>query len=383
MSRIDEELKRIRAKLNDRYDDEEEELENEIENGLDGDYDDYFDDDYDSDEDSDDVIASVDDNSARDSVGAGVGVAGSEGTAYGESDDADYDDADYEDEAYDESEDSGHSDTDGVNRGYGESEGNGYDDTDYDDDDYDETGDDYDETDDADYDDNYDQTGEAGYAAARGTAYNRKNNRQNDPRNELEKFAEEPEEYTDYYGIEQVKKRPAKKIIPKEQEKTRSLRMKRYKEQSLARYSNIYMIAGVFIGIAIFFFLVSPELKNNYDEKLREVENKYNKTLSTKNSEIDNLKQEVEGLTAKNEEYANTQAAMQTNIDNLSSEVEMLKQAVENNGMMLGTMTDAYVATNTDALPKGVAVPNAAAERNNANVIGISRTAIEEMIQNE
>ena len=198
--------------------------------------------------------------------------------------------------------------------------------------------------------------------------------------NELEQ-QQNQQDTDEYYGIEQ--ERPAKKIFPKEQEKTRSLRMKRYKEQSLARYSNIYMIAGVFIGIAIFFFLVSPELKDNYNQKLREVETKYNKTLSTKNSEIDNLKQEVDGLTAKNEEYANTQAAMQTNIDNLSNEVEMLKKNVENNGMMVATTTDAYVATNTDAIPAGVAVPNAAAERNNANVIGISRTAIEEMIKHE
>ena len=73
----------------------------------------------------------------------------------------------------------------------------------------------------------------------------------------------------------------------------------------------------------------------------------------------------------------------QWGIDNLSNEVEMLKKNVENNGMMVATTTDAYVATNTDAIPAGVAVPNAAAERNNANVIGISRTAIEEMIKHE
>ena len=192
-------------------------------------------------------------------------------------------------------------------------------------------------------------------------------------------------EYYDYYGIEQEKKRPARKIAVKDQEKTRSLRMKRYKEQSLARYSNIYMIAGVFIGVAIFFFLVSPELKSNYNEKLREMKTSYNKTLSTKNSEIDNLKMQMEGLTVKNEEYENTQAAMQTTIDNLTSEVEMLKQNIENGGLMVASSPDAYIATTTDAssLPQGVAVKNAAAERNNANVIGISRTAIEDMIKNE
>ena len=372
MSRIDEELKRIRAKLNDRYEDEEQDLEDEIENGLDegfDDFDDDFDDDYE--DDYSDTAAQNPGDDAED-YEADAEDYESDAEGYDESDAEDYADAeDYENE-YASSNGSG-------SEGYGESEYELVDETGY------ESEAEYDDEYDDEYEDGADSvSGDAGNVR-RGNIGRDNNGRDNryDPRNELERFAEEPEEYTDYYGIEQVKKRPARKIVPKEQEKTRSLRMKRYKEQSLARYSNIYMIAGVFIGIAIFFFLVSPELKDNYNQKLREVETKYNKTLSTKNSEIDNLKQEVDGLTAKNEEYANTQAAMQTNIDNLSNEVEMLKKNVENNGMMVATTTDAYVATNTDAIPAGVAVPNAAAERNNANVIGISRTAIEEMIKHE
>ncbi|MCR4846789.1 MAG: hypothetical protein K5865_08640 [Eubacterium sp.] len=382
MSRIDEELKRIRAKLNDRYEDEEQDLEDEIENGLDegfDDFDDDFDDDYD--DDYSDTAAQNPGEEVTESSGQVNDSAGYEDDAEDyESDAEGYDESDAEDYADAEDYENEYASSNGSgSEGYGESEYELVDETGYESE--------------AEYDDEYEDEYEGGADSVSGDAGNgrrgnigRDNNsrdNRNDPRNELERFAEEPEEYTDYYGIEQVKKRPVRKIVPKEQEKTRSLRMKRYKEQSLARYSNIYMIAGVFIGIAIFFFLVSPELKDNYNQKLREVETKYNKTLSTKNSEIDNLKQEVDGLTAKNEEYANTQAAMQTNIDNLSNEVEMLKQNVENNGMMVATTTDAYVATNTDAIPAGVAVPNAAAERNNANVIGISRTAIEEMIKHE
>ena len=378
MSRIDEELKRIRAKLNDRYEDEEQDLEDEIENGLDEGFDD-FDDDFDDDDYDDDYSDTAAQNPGDDAEDYDESDAeGYTADAEGYTDDAE----DYESDAEDYENEYASSNVSGS-EGYGESEYELVDETGY------ET--DYESE--AEYDDEYEDEYEGGADSVSGDAGNGRrgnigrdnNGRDNryDPRNELERFAEEPEEYTDYYGIEQVKKRPVKKIVPKEQEKTRSLRMKRYKEQSLARYSNIYMIAGVFIGIAIFFFLVSPELKDDYNQKLREVETKYNKTLSTKNSEIDNLKQEVDGLTAKNEEYANTQAAMQTNIDNLSNEVEMLKKNVENNGMMVATTTDAYVATNTDAIPAGVAVPNAAAERNNANVIGISRTAIEEMIKHE
>ena len=81
---------------------------------------------------------------------------------------------------------------------------------------------------------------------------------------------ENADESIDYYGMEQSKgKRPAKRIVPKEQETTRSLRLKRYKDQSLARFSNIYMIAGILIGLAFFYFLVAPGMKADYKEKER------------------------------------------------------------------------------------------------------------------
>lgn len=205
---------------------------------------------------------------------------------------------------------------------------------------------------------------------------------------ELERLTNEEEELVDYYGIEQEKKkRPARKIVPKEQEKTRSLRMKRYKEHSLARYSNIYMIAGLIIGVAIFYFLVSPELKNDYNEKIRELRTSYNKTLSTKNSEIENLRLEVDSLTQKNDEYAISQAEMQKNIDNLTNEVETLKQDIENGGLQVAAQAQAQAQTPASpgdaTASNGVAVKNAAAERNNANVIGISGASIEKMIANE
>ena len=63
-----------------------------------------------------------------------------------------------------------------------------------------------------------------------------------------EKIERETEEY---YGIEEETSRPARKIVPEEGPKARSLRMKKYKEQSLARFSNIYMLAGMLLGVAV------------------------------------------------------------------------------------------------------------------------------------
>ena len=204
---------------------------------------------------------------------------------------------------------------------------------------------------------------------------------------ELNKIIKEAEaeyidekEYTtkEYYGIEEVRKpRPAKKIVPADQEKTRSLRLKRYKEHSLARFSNIYMLAGMLIGVAVFYFLVVPDIKADYREKVREMETSYNQTLSAKNNEIENLRLERDGLATKNAEYEDSQVKMQSTIDNLTSEVENLKRTVENNAAVAATTPTDPNAAQT------VQETNAAAQRNNENVIGISGNSIEDIIANE
>ncbi|MBR3042722.1 MAG: hypothetical protein IKH94_08615, partial [Eubacterium sp.] len=188
--------------------------------------------------------------------------------------------------------------------------------------------------------------------------------------------------------------RPAKKIFPGEQKKTRILRLQRYKDQSLARFSNIYMIAGIVIGLLVFYFLISPDLKSDYEEKVRELETSYNQTISTKNNQIENLNLEVEGLTTKNTDYAAKQSAMEKKIESLNSEVDILKQTVESGGMVAPDMS---ALTNPEDDTQGVSTSstgvtrdenaanstNAAAERNNANIIGIDTDSIEGIINNE
>ncbi|SEQ00249.1 Phage regulatory protein Rha [Lachnospiraceae bacterium NE2001] len=195
---------------------------------------------------------------------------------------------------------------------------------------------------------------------------------------------EEERETQEYYGIEEETiRRPARKIVPDEGPKARSLRLKRYKEQSLARFSNIYMLAGMLIGVAVFYFLVMPEIKQDYQEKLREMETSYNQTISTKNNEIENLKLEKDSLSTKNSEYQDSQVTMQTTIDNLASEVETLKRTVENGGMTIPSSVTTDTASVTNATQVTVTEVNQAAQRNNENVIGISGTSIEDIISNE
>ena len=222
---------------------------------------------------------------------------------------------------------------------------------------------------------------------------------------DISRLAEEGQEdadvlFDDYYGMEQSKgKRPARRIIPKEQETARSLRLKRYKDQSLAKFSNIYMIAGILIGLAFFYFLMAPGMKADYNEKLRDAETVNSRTISSKNNEIDNLKMELESAAGKNANYESKQKNMQKTIDNLTAEVETLKRTVESGGMTLPEQTtetsektddqkkqeeelqksSTGVTQNPDVENAG----NAAAERNNANVIGITNDSIEDMISNE
>ncbi|MCR5105130.1 MAG: hypothetical protein K6B68_11905 [Eubacterium sp.] len=193
----------------------------------------------------------------------------------------------------------------------------------------------------------------------------------------------------DYYGMEQSKgRRPARKIVPAEREKARSLRLKRYKEQSLSRLSNIYMIVGILIGLAVFYFLMAPAIKSDYDEKLRESETSFNQSISAKNSEIDNLKQELESVSSKNNDYESKQSTMQKTIDNLNAEVETLKRTVESGGLNAAAEqqeSDKIKTSSTGVTldPNAEETVNSAADRNNANVIGISGPSIEDIISNE
>lgn len=203
----------------------------------------------------------------------------------------------------------------------------------------------------------------------------------------------------DYYGMEQAdeKKRPARKIVPAEPNRARSLRRARTREQSLARFSNIYMFAGIVIGLALFYFLVSPAMKSKHVDEIQGIETSNNQALSAKNNEIENLRIELEDLTDKNNKYISDNSSLQTEIDNLEEEVELLKKSVEAGGIALPEEIEALEnATSTDAAQEisvsstGVTQngnqydsSNAAAERNNANVIGISTDSIEDIISNE
>ena len=85
---------------------------------------------------------------------------------------------------------------------------------------------------------------------------------------------------------------------------------------------------------------------------------------------------------------------MEKKIDSLTSEVDILKETVETGGMVAPDMSaietgdgeSKGIATSSTGVTRdenSEAVSNAAAERNNANVIGIDPDSIEGIINNE
>ena len=190
---------------------------------------------------------------------------------------------------------------------------------------------------------------------------------------------EDSEALFNYYGMElRPGERPARKIFPEKKEGRRNLQRDNRKEQNLTRFSNIYMLVGIIIGAAVFFFLLAPEIRQKADTKQQTMETNYNETLASKNSEIESLTQAVTTLSEQNQAFASSTDAMQGTIDDLTGEVESLKQSIAN-GTAVVTSQSESTAEDTDADEE----TNEAANRNNANVEGISQDEIQNMIQSE
>lgn len=145
--------------------------------------------------------------------------------------------------------------------------------------------------------------------------------------------ADETAELFNYYGVEEEKEnegRPAKVITPRPEKGKRNQESvyKRYKGLNLARYSNIYMLAGIILGIVVSYFILIPSVRRSYYEKLKTSESSYLKEISSKNSEIESLNATVDSL---KEKASNTDAAavdLNNQITDLKDEISQLKKQV-------------------------------------------------------
>ncbi len=209
----------------------------------------------------------------------------------------------------------------------------------------------------------------------------------------IEQEPEEPVEMFNYYGIEEEKGRPARKIIPERGERKR-VRIRNSREESMVKYANLYMFAGIIIGALVFYFLIAPGIRRNYIDKINEMDRTYSSTLASRNSEVENLTMLVGSANEKNDTFQLKEEEYKKQIEKQKEEIEKLKAAVEEGG---GSVVDIDEPEDTDdggeeteaqENRSGVGhnigqVDNAAAERNNANIRGITKTDVEALIQGE
>ena len=204
---------------------------------------------------------------------------------------------------------------------------------------------------------------------------------------------EEPEgEIFDYYGMEETKGRPARKVIPDIKEKKR-VRIRSSNEQAMVRYANFYMLAGIVIGALVFYFLIAPGIRKNYTDRINEMDRTYSSTLASRNSEIDNLNLIAKTAEEKSAVLEDREEGYKNTIDKQSAEIQTLKEAVEaGGGEVVVQLDESEEPEDTDeeevVMGSGVGhnvgqVTNAAAIRNNENVRGISASDIEMLIQEE
>ena len=168
------------------------------------------------------------------------------------------------------------------------------------------------------------------------------------------------EEFTDlfdeYYGVETPEgQRPAHKIHPTTATgKRRSVSVRqRFRESNLARYSNVYMFAGIIIGMLILYFLIIPGIRKNAAQEKDVLEASYLKELSAKNSELSGMQQTVSENEKKVKKSEQDKEELQKQIDSLQAQLVALKNQLAAGGAAL-----LPEKTGEDSSEEGRATPN-------------------------
>jgi len=140
-----------------------------------------------------------------------------------------------------------------------------------------------------------------------------------------------------YYGVETPEgQRPARKIEPVSVSgRRRSNRMSRFKEASIARFSNVYMIAGIIIGMLILLLVFLPGIKRSAEGEVDAQENSYLKELSARNAEIAGLELSVEEANKKVEQAEREKESLTREIESLGAQIEALRTQIASGGAAL------------------------------------------------
>jgi tetratricopeptide (TPR) repeat protein len=144
--------------------------------------------------------------------------------------------------------------------------------------------------------------------------------------------------FDNYYGVETPEgQRPARKIEPKTVtgKRTSVTVMKRFKESNMARYSNVYMFAGIVIGMLILYFLVVPGIRKRAEADKELQESSYLKELSAKNSEIASMQLTIEENEKAVKQKDQEKEGLQKQITSLRAQLDAVRNQIASGGAAL------------------------------------------------
>ena len=144
--------------------------------------------------------------------------------------------------------------------------------------------------------------------------------------------------FDDYYGVETPEgQRPARKIVPKtvKGKRTSVTVMKRFRESNMARYSNVYMFAGIVIGMLILYFLTIPGIRKRAEADLEIQESSYLKEMSAKNSEIAAMQLQISENEKAVKQSDQEKADLKKKIDSLQAQINAMKNQIASGGATL------------------------------------------------
>ena len=108
--------------------------------------------------------------------------------------------------------------------------------------------------------------------------------------------------------------------------------MKRFKEASKAKVSNVYMLVGVLIGVLILLFLLRPGIKRSAEDDANAQETSYLKELSARNAEIAGLQLSVDEANKKVEQVKREKDALDNKVTSLNAQIEALRAQIAAGG---------------------------------------------------
>ena len=155
----------------------------------------------------------------------------------------------------------------------------------------------------------------------------------------LAEHGEEADElFDDYYGVETPEgQRPARKIEPRSVtgKRTSVTVMKRFKESNMARYSNVYMFAGIVIGMLILYFLTIPGIRKRAEADMEIQESSYLKEMSAKNSEIAAMQLQISENEKSIKQADQEKTDLQKKIESLQAQINAMKNQIASGGATL------------------------------------------------